>query len=59
MTDDTFGKDDEAVGAAGASWDLAGVCEILMFDRGRGLTASSLSRTAELDMEDIDVKSIK
>ena len=36
MTDDTFGNDDGAVGAAGALGDFAGVCEILMFDRGEG-----------------------
>ena len=36
MTDDTFGNDEGAVGAAGALGDLAGVCEILMFDRGEG-----------------------
>ena len=30
VTDDTFGNDDGALG------DLAGVCEILMFDRGEG-----------------------
>jgi hypothetical protein len=30
------GKDEGAVGAAGALGDLAGICEILMFDRGEG-----------------------
>ena len=36
VTDDTFGNDDGAVGAAGALGDFAGACEILMFDRGEG-----------------------
>ena len=34
--DDLPGKDEGAVGAAGALGDLAGICEILMFDRGEG-----------------------
>ena len=29
-------NDDGAVGAAGALGDLTGVCEILMFERGKG-----------------------
>ena len=33
---DLPGKDEGAVGAAGALGDLAGICEILMFDRGEG-----------------------
>merc|ERR1712106_968747 len=36
VTDDSVAKDDGAVGAAGALGDLAGICEILMFDRGEG-----------------------
>jgi hypothetical protein len=43
------GKAEGAVGAAGALGDLAGICEILT--GGRGLTASSLSRTVELDAQ--------
>jgi hypothetical protein len=35
-TDETSGNDDGAVAAAGALGELAGVCEILMFDRGEG-----------------------
>ena len=34
VTDDSFGKEEGAVGAAGALGELAGLCEILMFDRG-------------------------
>merc|ERR1719168_341957 len=36
VTDDSFADDEGAVGAAGALGDLAGICEILMFDRGEG-----------------------
>merc|ERR1712106_935447 len=36
VTDDSVAKDEGAVGAAGAFGDLAGICEILMFDRGEG-----------------------
>ena len=37
VTDEDFEKEDEgAVEAAGALGDLAGICEILMFDRGEG-----------------------
>merc|ERR1740128_660721 len=34
VTDDSFGKNEGAVGAAGVLGELAGLCEILMFDRG-------------------------
>ena len=34
VTDESFGKEEGAVGAAGGLGDLAGLCEILMFDRG-------------------------
>ena len=34
VTDDSFGKEEGAIGAAGGLGDLAGLCEILMFDRG-------------------------
>merc|ERR1712128_266867 len=47
VTDDSVAKDEGAVGAAGALGDLAGICEILMFDRGRAPTASSSSRIAD------------
>ena len=36
VTDDSAGKDAGAVGALGALGDLAGICEILMFDKGEG-----------------------
>ena len=36
VTDETSGNDGGAVGAAGALGDFAGVCEVLMFDRGEG-----------------------
>ena len=37
VTDEDFEKEDSgAVEAAGALGDLAGICEILMFDRGEG-----------------------
>ena len=36
VTDNSFADDEGAVGAAGALGDLAGICEILMFDRGEG-----------------------
>merc|ERR1719483_1928448 len=34
VTDDSFGKEEGAVGAAGGLGELAGLCEVLMFDRG-------------------------
>ena len=36
VTDETSVNDDGAVGASGALGDFAGVCEILMFDKGEG-----------------------
>ena len=36
VTDDSVAKDEGAVGAVGALGELAGICEILMFDRGEG-----------------------
>ena len=36
VTDDSTGKDEGAAAAAGALGGLAGICEILMFDRGEG-----------------------
>ena len=34
VTDESFGKEEGAVGAAGGLGELAGLCEVLMFDRG-------------------------
>ena len=36
VTDETSGNNDGAVGDVGALGDLAGICEILMFDKGEG-----------------------